>query len=105
MALSEELLADVKNYLDIMFEDKAGDVKLSGMIERGKLALSNRIGNVTDWEIDTPAKSLLLNYVMYERSGALDEFWNNYKDDILFMQTGMEAKRYAEMVQQKDGNV
>lgn len=77
------LLDEVKNYLDITWDTTPNeDAKLQGMIERGQAALSGRLG-ACDFDSETQEKTLLLLYVMYERSGALDEFWKNYRGEIL----------------------
>ncbi len=89
------LLDDAKNYLDITWETTpAEDRKLQSMINRGKAAITGRLGDC-DFESDTQEKTLLLVYVMYERSGALDEFWRNYRGDIISLQMGKRAERYA----------
>ena len=78
-----DLLEETKNYLDITWNTSMEeDAKLRSMIERGKAALRGRIG-ACDFETETQEKTLLLIYVMYERSGALDEFWKNYRGEIL----------------------
>ena len=77
------LLDEVKNYLDITWDTTPNeDAKLQGMIERGQAALSGRLGTC-DFDGETQEKTLLLLYIMYERSGALDEFWKNYRGEIL----------------------
>lgn len=76
------LLNDVKNYLNVTWEDSELDDKLKSMIERGKASLSNSIGQGLDFENDTQAKTLLLNHVMYENSAILHEFYKDYKEEI-----------------------
>lgn len=88
-----ELLDEVKNYLDITWEtSQEEDEKLSGMIRRGKAALSGKLGEC-DFESDTPEKTLLLIYVMYERTGALDEFWNNYRGEIISLRLRKRVRK------------
>ena len=38
------LLDEVKNYLDITWEDALGDQKLMGMVQRGMAAIKGKIG-------------------------------------------------------------
>ena len=88
------LLDEVKNYLDVTWETTAPeDQKLLGMIERAKAAIAGRLG-YCDFETDTQEKTLLLNHVMYERSGALDEFWRNYRGEILSLRVRKMVERY-----------
>lgn len=88
------ILEEVKNYLDITWETTpAEDAKLSSMIERGKAALAGKIGRC-DFEGETQEKTLLFNHVMYERAGALNEFWSNYRGEIISLQMNRRAERY-----------
>lgn len=88
------ILEEVKNYLDITWETTpAEDAKLSSMIERGKAALAGKIGRC-DFEGETQEKTLLFNHVMYERAGVLNEFWSNYRGEIISLQMNRRAERY-----------
>ena len=86
MAVSEALFQEVKNCLDMTWElDEAEKQKIKGMIARGMAALEGKIGRC-DFENDTPEKSLVLDYVRYDRSEALSDFWQNYKSTIISLQ-------------------
>lgn len=88
-----ELLEEVKNYLDITWETTPEeDAKLQGIIRRGQVALSGKLGEC-DFESETQEKTLLFIYVMYERSGALDEFWKNYRGEILSLRLRKRVKK------------
>lgn len=91
----DSLLAELKNYLDITWEDEKEDQKIQGMMERGMAAISGRIGEC-DFYGETEEKTLLFTYVMYERAGDLDLFWANYKSEILLLQIDRRVERYAE---------
>lgn len=83
MEVSDNLIKDVANYLDITWEMSEEETsKLKGMIARGAAAIRVRVGEC-DFSGDTPEKTLLLNHVMYERSGALHEFYENYAKDLM----------------------
>ena len=61
------LLEDVKNHLDITWDDEAGDRKLSSLIESGKLYLCRTAGAELLFEgddVDHGALILLKVYVM-----------------------------------------
>lgn len=88
------LLDEVKNYLDITWETtEAENTKLSGMITRGQVAIKGKIGQC-DFEHDTQEKTLLFMHVMYERSGALDEFWKNYRGEIMSLRLRKRVEAY-----------
>ena len=96
--INGELLDEVKNFLDITWNDEAGDKKIVGFIRRGMKRIDELCGKEFDYssDDDAEAKELLLNYVMYARSNALDEFFKNYQTDIIYLQTKQEALSYAQ---------
>lgn len=93
--MEETLLDDVKNYLDITWEDEATDKKVSGIIERGKKYLNRVAGTELDYEIEDKPKELLLDYCRYVRSGALEEFQNNFLSELLSLQIQKECEAHA----------
>ena len=76
-----KLLEDVRNYLDITWDDPKGDEKLQGMIKRGMASLAGKIGEC-DFLGDTQERTLLFQLVMYEYSGE-SETEQSERDDIL----------------------
>lgn len=82
MAVSQTLLEEAKNFLDITWADEADDAKLTAQLERGISYLTLKTG-VTDYETNTLAKDLLFNRLLYDRAGSLDKFPKNYRQDIL----------------------
>ncbi len=89
ISVSETLLDEVKNYLDITWEDQDADRKLTGQIERGIAYLCAKTG-VTASAFDSQgdkynqrAVELLYNYVLYDRAGALNQFKDAYLPDII----------------------
>jgi hypothetical protein len=96
MALPEGLLTSVKNYLDITWAlDSAGEEKLSGMIARGMAYLDKTAGEALDYAKEEKPRELLVEYVRYARSGALDEFQTNYLSELLSLQNDKEVARYV----------
>lgn len=99
-----QLIEQVQNYLDITWNMSRPEIeKLQGMIDRGIAALTGKIGSC-NFEEETQEKALLLSYVMYERSGALDEFWRNYQSEIVALQMDRWVKN-AENKKQEVRNV
>lgn len=90
----KELLSDVKNYLDITWEEPLGDQKIMGMLKRGMAAIAGKIGEC-DFFGETQEKALLLDYVMYARAGETPRFWENYKSEILSLQISRKVEQYA----------
>lgn len=96
MSLPDGLLEDVKNYLDITWEDPEGDKKLSGIIARGMQYLNKVAGAELDYMEEDKPRELLFDYCRYVRSNALDEFQTNYLHELLSLQIEQEVKAYAE---------
>jgi type IV secretory pathway VirB2 component (pilin) len=86
MALPDGVLAAVKNYLDITWTDDAGDTKLSGIVARGMAYIDGVAGSAMDYTTEGKPLELLLDYVRYARSNALDEFQGNYLHELLGLQ-------------------
>lgn len=80
------LLADVKNYLNITWDDEATDEKVRGLIASATVYLDNKGGGTLDYESDGLPHTLMMEYVRYMRDEALDVFENNYTCMILAMQ-------------------
>lgn len=89
------LLDDVKNYLDITWDDPVGDKKTMGMIQRGIAAIKGKIGEC-DFYGETQERALLFDYVMYARAGEIPQFWENYRTDIISLQIARKVDAYAE---------
>ena len=78
------LLQDAKDYLHISWDDEKTDKNLTGMIKRG-MAHLNKIAGVSNLDCvaeDSP-KSLLLDYVRYANSQALEVFEMNFQSELL----------------------
>jgi len=85
----ELLLAAVRNYLDITWEDE--DEALTGLISRGQAYLNNLVGADLDFVIGLPL-SLLMDYCRYVYNNASEYFEENFAGEILRLQlqTGVE---------------
>lgn len=97
--IPESLLADVKNYLNITWDDEATDAKVSGLIAAGSVYLNMKYGEEADYMADGLPRTLLMEYVRYARDGALDVFENNYQALILGMQNQKAVSKYAPAVE------
>ena len=98
-SIPAELLSDVKNFLDITWEDEAEDKKISGLIAQGSVYLDGKYGEVANYETEGLPRTLLMEYVRYARDRALDVFENNYQSMILAMQNERAVMRYSETME------
>lgn len=101
MSPVEELLPGVKNNQDITWDDPPGDEKLAGIISRGMAYLDDITATSLDYMAEDKPRELLMEYVRYARSNALDEFWVDYQPELLRLQIREELKQ----VDQKQGPV
>lgn len=96
--MKEKLLSEIKNYLNIGWEDPATDQNVMAMIEEGMDFLNRKAGQTLNFEAEKDAMSLLKNYARYARDMALDVFEVNFRSAILALQHDrmIERRRYAE---------
>lgn len=85
-SLPQGLLEDVKNYLNITWDDDTTDKKVSGLIAAGMVYLNAKYGEDADYTEDGMPRTLLMEYVRYARDSALDVFETNYQALLLGMQ-------------------
>lgn len=95
-SIPAQLLADVKNYLNITWDDEATDAKISGLIASGAAYLDSKIGDSADYTQDGLPRTMLMEYVRYARDSALDVFENNYLSMLLAMQNQKAVANYVE---------
>lgn len=88
------LLDEVKNYLDVTWDDAQTDSKLQGIIERGKSYLNRVAGKELDFNAEDKPKELLFDYCRYVRSNALEVFQQNYLHELLSLQIDAEVEAY-----------
>lgn len=88
-------MEDVKNYLDITWEDEDTDRKVAGFIASGMRYLEGKAGNTLDFSLPGDARTLLFEYSRYARDGAMDVFEVNYRHLILAMQHERRLDAYG----------
>ena len=99
--VSAGLLAEVKNYLDITWDDEDADAKLTGQIRRGIAYIVSKTGapvsafETTSETYNPRAQELLFNYVLYDRAGSVDQFKTNYRPDIIGLHIVWEVENAA----------
>ena len=94
-SLPQGLLEDVKNYLNITWDDDATDKKVSGLIAAGMVYLNAKYGEDADYTEDGMPRTLLMEYVRYAGDSALDVLENNYQALLLGMQNERLVNAYG----------
>ena len=84
--VTPQLLEEVKNYINITWSDVATDEKVCGLIASGSAYLDLKIGGSPDYEAAGLPRTLLLEWVRYAWSEALDVFEANFLPLILTAQ-------------------
>lgn len=92
----EELLKAARNYLDVTWEDPAGDEKLLGILSRGITYLNRIAGEDLDVSEGTRGRELLLDYVRYVRAGALQDFARDFALELNGLNVEREVAQYAQ---------
>ncbi len=77
------LLNDVKDYINITWQDDKTDKKITGYINRGMARLQFVAGASLDFEKEDLPRSLLLDYCRYANSQALEVFETNFQSELL----------------------
>lgn len=91
-----DLLDDVKNHLDITWEDDALDRKITELIAAGEVYIDGKLGERGNYLEAGQPRTLLFEYVRYARDGAMDVFESNYMHLILAMRNERAVQRYAQ---------
>lgn len=101
IVIPDELLAEARSYLDITWEDEGTDEKLRGQIRRGIAYIADKTGVEKSASAfmgtsgNDRAQALLFNYLLYDRSGALNDFVENYRSELIALRLKKEVERYA----------
>ena len=83
MILPEGLLADVKSYLRITWQDEDTDKNLTGIIKRGMKRLEKIAGaSLIFTEEDLP-RQLLLDYCRYANNFDIELFEKNFQSELM----------------------
>mgnify|MGYP001055497213 CR=1 FL=1 len=78
------MLQAVKDCLKITWSDE--DNNLLSLVDRGKAVLNDLTGTELDFETESPARALLLDYVRYAYNNATEYFEENFGKEILRLQ-------------------
>lgn len=96
MALPGNVLADVRNYLDITWTDATLDVKLTGILERGIKYIDMIAGRPQEYTVPGLAQALLYDYCRYARANALEDFQKNFQSELNTLQLMEGVAMFAE---------
>ena len=95
-AIPAALLADVKNYLNITWDDLATDERIRGLIASATADLDDYAGEELDYLSDGLPRTLMMDHVRYARDEALDVFENNYRTQLVRLRNRRRVTGYVE---------
>lgn len=100
--MPEELLKDIKDYLNITWEDERTDKNITGMIKRGMTYLQKVAGvSSLDFTEEDSPRALLFDYVRYANSQALEMFETNFQSELLSLNLEYQTKEVAQSENQE----
>lgn len=77
------MLEELKDYLNVTWEDPDTNKKIEGIINRGKDYLNEYSSGEIDFEKDGKAKQLLLDYGRYVYNHSFELFEINFSRELL----------------------
>lgn len=97
MIVSDELISDALNYLNITWadEDQGIKTKVSGILQRGMQYLNDIAGKDLDFQESATHTGLLLDYARYAMADSLEDFQKNYLHELLALRIRTEGERYV----------
>lgn len=101
-AIPAALLADVKNYLNITWDDLATDERIRGLIASATVDLDDYAGEELDYMSDGLPRTLMMDHVRYARDEALDVFENNYRTQLVRLRNRRRVTGYVESAEQTE---
>ena len=88
----DKLLEDIKDYLNIRWNDEKTDKNILGMIKRGMARLQKIAGvSSLNYEEEDLPRTLLFDYVRYANSQALEMFEKNFQSELLELHLEYQA--------------
>lgn len=95
--VKETMLKVIRQSLGYTWEDPDIDAKLNEYIADGIAYLDRQsAGSKLSFDVGTPERRILKDYVFYANAKALDEFVDNYIGELLEFQYDQEVKANAE---------
>lgn len=95
--MNVELVAQVRRKLNITWNDDDTDARVNDIIASAIPILRHKLG-ITDEEFNFAAagqeNALLLSYCLYEWNNAVNEFDNNYANEIMQIRAKYEVQQY-----------
>lgn len=91
-----DLLPRVKEKLKVTWQDESIDRRITEMIEDAQVTLNHKLGAEIDYSAPGMERNVFLNYCLYAWNDCVNEFDNNYRNEIYQIRNKYKVKRYVE---------
>lgn len=85
------MLDEIKNYLNITYDDIDMDKKLGAVISRAEHILNGYASSEIDFETDLSSKQLLFDLCRYIWNDAYEDFKTNYVSELIMLRANYEV--------------
>lgn len=90
------LLQELKDKLNITWDEEETDRKLERIINDSEHILNWKLGAKIDYSIEGQEHNLFLNYCMYAYNNCTNEFDDNYFNEIMQIRQKYEVLNYEQ---------
>ncbi len=85
---------ELKGILSITWLDEVTETRLTNLINNAAPTLNFKVGAELDYDVPGQERGLLLNYCMYAWNNCINDFSDNYANDIMQLRIKYEVEQY-----------
>ena len=93
--MDPQLLGDVKNYINVTWDDLSTDNKITGIIMRGMAFLDGVAGCAQNYLAEDFPRSLLFDYVRYCWADSIEHFKVNFLSELNMLRSSERINEKA----------
>jgi hypothetical protein len=93
----DQLQSDIKNYLNITYDDEKTNLKIAGIINNGIHYMDNTAGSLQDYALPGLARQLLFDYCRYVFNDAFEHFQTNFRFELINLRIGVQVDEYTKI--------
>lgn len=97
------LLDELKNYIDITWEDVHTNAKLSGILARAQTKICAYAGSDVEFAPESEERQLLLDMCRYVWNNASEDFETNYLSDLVMLRAKYKTEAMPDEGEETDG--
>ena len=93
-----DLLKELKNYLDITWDNEDTDSKLNGILQRATSVINGYAGCEISFSEQSDGKQLLFDCCRYIYNNAFEDFKVNFQQELIMLRASQAVKNIEEKV-------